>query len=148
MHGERMIEFINIYKSEPCLWKVKSKDYYNKAKRDAAYDKLVAKLKESHPAANKEMVVKKIGSFRGCYRKELKKLQEASKYENKVYEPQLWYFNLLTFLNDQDLSKDSTKAPSESNNAVAPMESNCVSPAKLKQFFINKTIFGTFFSKF
>jgi hypothetical protein len=35
-------EFIEIYQREPCLWKIKSKDYQNRAKKkDAAYARLV-----------------------------------------------------------------------------------------------------------
>jgi len=42
-----MEESIELYQSEYCLWYVKCKDYHDRAKRDAAYKKLVNKLKES-----------------------------------------------------------------------------------------------------
>lgn len=51
-------DFIEIYKSEPCLWKVKDNDYHNRDKRDAAYRKLVNKLKEIEPDANETSVKK------------------------------------------------------------------------------------------
>nr|CAI5829229.1 unnamed protein product [Callosobruchus analis] len=53
-------EFIEIYESELCLWRVKEKDYHNKDKRGAAYDKLLKKLKELEPNSTKDDVVKKI----------------------------------------------------------------------------------------
>ena len=30
-------EFIELFRHEECLWKVKSKDYYNRSKKDASY---------------------------------------------------------------------------------------------------------------
>lgn len=65
-------EFIEIYKSEPCLWRIKCKDYHDRALRDAAYAKLLAKLKESEPDAVKDTVVRKINNLRSNFRKEKK----------------------------------------------------------------------------
>ena len=48
-------EFIEIYKSEPCLWKIKSSEYHDRDRKDAAYRKLVMKLKEIDPDANVEL---------------------------------------------------------------------------------------------
>jgi nitrogen fixation-related uncharacterized protein len=31
-------DFIRSYESQSCLWSIKSKDYHDKAKRDATYD--------------------------------------------------------------------------------------------------------------
>ncbi|KAJ4438834.1 hypothetical protein ANN_14787 [Periplaneta americana] len=42
-----MEEFMDIYKNETCLWKVKCKEYHDRSKKDAAYSKLIYyKLKE------------------------------------------------------------------------------------------------------
>jgi hypothetical protein len=38
--------FIKIYKANPCLWKVKSKEYSDKNKNLLAYEKLAEKLRE------------------------------------------------------------------------------------------------------
>ena len=56
---EILTEFIEIVKSEPCLWKIKSDDYHIRDKRDAAYRKLTAKLREIHPNADDQLVKKK-----------------------------------------------------------------------------------------
>jgi hypothetical protein len=103
-------EFIEIYQSEPCLWKIKSKDYHNRAKKDAAYARLVGKLKEVEPSADKDSVVKKINNIRSNYRKELKKVKASSRSGSgteDIYQPKLWYFTLLTFLNDQEEPRSS-----------------------------------------
>lgn len=65
-------DFIELYKLEPCLWQVKSKEYHDRDKRNAAYAKLVLKLKELEPDATKKSVVRKINSLRSNVRKEKK----------------------------------------------------------------------------
>jgi hypothetical protein len=52
-------EFIRIYQSEQCLWRIKSKEYHDKAKRDAAYQRLQEQLKQIDPSADRDKVVKK-----------------------------------------------------------------------------------------
>jgi hypothetical protein len=37
-------DFIRAYESQSCLWRIKSKDYHDKAKRDAAYDILLKNI--------------------------------------------------------------------------------------------------------
>lgn len=100
MSREFLTEFIDLYRQNECLWKIKSKDYSDKQKKNAAYNILVEKLKEVEPEANKDMIVKKINSMRTCFRKELKKyttsLKTGSGTED-VYKPNLWYFDLLLF---------------------------------------------------
>lgn len=39
-------EFIDLYKSLPALWKIKSKDYSDRNKKNAAYEEMINKLKE------------------------------------------------------------------------------------------------------
>lgn len=65
-------EFIDLYKSYPCLWQIKSKEYHDRQLREAAYKVLIGKLKESEPEANKGIVVKKINNLRSSVRKEKK----------------------------------------------------------------------------
>lgn len=75
------------------------------------YEKLINKLKEKYSDANREMVVKKINTFRTTYRKELKKVEMSEKSgagTDDVYEPTLWYYHILSFLKDQEESAPST----------------------------------------
>lgn len=105
---ERLVlsEFIEIYRSHPCLWKIKSKEYRNKLKKDAAYKLLVEKLREINETANKDDVVKKINSLRSCFRKEYKKAIASWRSDTSTentYIPNLWYFDSLLFLKDQEV---------------------------------------------
>jgi hypothetical protein len=70
-------DFIQAYKSQSCRWHIKSKDYHDKAKRDAAYHILLKKYKLIDPNADKEAVVKKINAFRTNYRREKKNVEES-----------------------------------------------------------------------
>lgn len=67
---EFLAEFIELYKSFPCLWQVKSKDYSDKHKKNLAYEELTKKFREVDSLANKETVSKKINSLRTVYKKE------------------------------------------------------------------------------
>lgn len=102
---EFFTEFIELYKSYPCLWRVKDKDYGNRDKKRIAYEALVKKCKEVDPEATKDYVTKKINSFRTVYRKERKKMKNSTRSgagTEDVYTPTLWYFPMLRFLDDQD----------------------------------------------
>lgn len=108
-------EFIEIYRSHSCLWKIKSKDYMCRDLKNKAYANLVEKMKEIDPEnkvglQDKDSIIKKINSMRTAYRRELKKKKDSIKsgaaVEN-IYTPHLWYFNHLSFLDDQEVPRDS-----------------------------------------
>ncbi|KAF5281638.1 hypothetical protein FQA39_LY17753 [Lamprigera yunnana] len=104
-------EFIATYRSEPCLWRIKSREYHDRDVREAAYDRLITKLKEIEPDANKSSVVKKINNFRSNVRKEKKKRDMSRKSgagTDNVYSPKLWYFDLFDFLGDHDVPSTSS----------------------------------------
>jgi hypothetical protein len=71
-----LLDFIRAYESQSCLWRIKSKDYHDKAKRDAAYDVLLKKNWLLNPNADKEAVVKKMNAFRTNYIREKKHFEE------------------------------------------------------------------------
>jgi len=56
------LEFIELFRQEG-LWKVKSKDYYNRSKKDASYRTLIRKVQEAEPDATRDTVVKKNQQF-------------------------------------------------------------------------------------
>jgi len=58
-----LLEFIELFRQEECLWKVKSKDYYNRSKKDASYGTLIGKVQEVEPDATRDTVVKKNQQF-------------------------------------------------------------------------------------
>jgi hypothetical protein len=115
-----------MYRSNPCLWKVKSKEYMDRDKNDA-YETLVKKRQQVDPTANRDLVTKKNNSFRSTYRKELMKVKKSERSgsgSEEVYVPSLWYFQLLSFLGDQEtpwqtisnLDEDSEKQVSDNSN--------------------------------
>ena len=66
---EFLSEFIELYRSFPCLWKIKSHEYSDRNKKDLAYAELVKKYKEFDPSAERNTVVKKINALRTVYNK-------------------------------------------------------------------------------
>ena len=93
-------EFFELYKNLPSLWCLKHPDYSNREIKANDYNKLAYKLGEVYPDANRELVVRKINTYRTSFRKELQKLREHTRY-GKEYTPTLWYFDNLSFLIDQ-----------------------------------------------
>lgn len=104
-------EFIELYRSFPCLWQVKSAAYSDRNKKNQAYEMLIEKYKEIDTSANKETVTKKINSLRTVYKKEVAKVIASTKSgtgEDDIYKPNLWYFDKLEFLNDPEKVRRST----------------------------------------
>ncbi|KAL4107341.1 hypothetical protein QTP88_017703 [Uroleucon formosanum] len=98
-------EFLLLYQELPELWKIKSEVYKNRNKKNAAYDKMVEKMKEIEPKADRAMVHTKINALRTSYRRELKKVKSSIRSgagTDVIYKPNLWYYNKLDFLRDQE----------------------------------------------
>lgn len=107
---EFISDFLEKYRGFSCLWKIKSKEYTNKNLKNKAYDELVELCKTVYPDANRDFVVKKIQSFRGSFRKELKKVEDSKRSgrsADEVHIPTLWYYHLLEFTIDQELPTES-----------------------------------------
>ncbi|XP_060844662.1 uncharacterized protein LOC132924394 isoform X2 [Rhopalosiphum padi] len=121
------LEFIGLYHTFPELWKVKSEAYKNRIKKDAAYEKLVDKMKEIDPKANRDIVRAKINSLRTSYRRELKKVKSSQKSgagADDIYEPSLWYFNEIDFLRDQETQLQGTSTLDSFDEIVDIVEEN------------------------
>jgi hypothetical protein len=87
-------DFIQAYRSQSCLWRIKSKDYHDKAKRNAAYGILLIKYRLIDPNADKEAVAKKINVFRTNYIREKKNSEEchhSGSGTDEICVPTLWY---------------------------------------------------------
>ncbi|XP_071056913.1 uncharacterized protein [Onthophagus taurus] len=82
-----------------------------------------------------EKVVKKINNLRSAYRKEMKKVIASKRTgagEDEVYIPNLWYYEYLTFLADQEVPRSSC------SNVDTPLEdSEDISEVSVKQLFVN-----------
>ncbi|KAJ8963206.1 hypothetical protein NQ318_018672 [Aromia moschata] len=112
-------DFIEIYRSEPCLWQVKNKYYHDRNKKEAAYAKLVSKLREIEADAARDAVIKRINNLRSAVRKEKKKVDSSKKSgtsPDAIYKPILWYYDLFTFLGDQETPVSSTSNLDDTGN--------------------------------
>jgi hypothetical protein len=75
-----------------------------------AYAVLVNKCQEVERWATKNTAAKTINSFRSVFRKELLKVMKSARSgagADDLYKPSLWYFNLLSFLNDHENPRES-----------------------------------------
>ncbi|XP_026481177.1 uncharacterized protein LOC113387989 [Ctenocephalides felis] len=120
--------FIEIYRNEPCLWQVKSAAYHDKNFKNSAYDKLVEQYKYIEPSANRNLIVKKINSLHTNYKKENKKIDESKRSgagTSEVYEPKLWYFKHLTFLDDDHSVPRAHDSNISGINFDQEIESDC-----------------------
>nr|CAD7433888.1 unnamed protein product [Timema monikensis] len=114
---EFLTRFIEIYKSHPALWKVKSKEYANRNLKNAGYDALVEFYRKVDSKADRDFVAKKIQSLRGSFRKELKKFVKSRKSgasSDDHYVPSLWYFDLLSFTWEHETPSESVDTTMDS----------------------------------
>ncbi|XP_073408526.1 uncharacterized protein [Dendrobates tinctorius] len=120
--------FTEMYRSLPCLWKVKSPDYSNKYKKKVAYEKLVQLYQENHPSetVDEAVIKKKIQALRTVFKKELNKVEKSTRSgagTDEVYVPKLWYYNLLEFTRDQEIPRVmhcSMSLPQEEETVTRP----------------------------
>lgn len=101
-------EFIELYREQRCLWDVKSPNFCNKHLRKESWDCLVQKCKEILPNAEEKCVKAKIDSMRASFRRELKKVtssKSTGKGLDDIYQPSLWYYDLLMFTTDQETAR-------------------------------------------
>ncbi|XP_073411733.1 uncharacterized protein [Dendrobates tinctorius] len=119
-------ELIEMYRSLPCLWKIKSADYNNKYKKKEAYEKLVALFKQHNPSdtVDETVVKKKIQCLRTVYKKALNKVEKSTKSgagTEEVYVPKLWYYDLMAFTRDQEIPRPmALMMPEEEEPEIRP----------------------------
>ena len=98
-------ELIDLYREMPCLWKIKSKPYFNRNLKKLSYKRLIDLLKPHFPEADKEFIQKRIQSLRGTFRKEMHKVTQSKrsgKGAEEIYVPTLWYYEKMLFTLDQE----------------------------------------------
>lgn len=93
---------------------MKCKDNTNKNLKSCAYDNLITHSKSNgYVNATKHFVMKKIQNLRGWFRKEMRTIETSKRTgcgSDDVYEPNLWYFNLLLFTKDQEMPSNSQES--------------------------------------
>ncbi|KAJ8960279.1 hypothetical protein NQ318_004004 [Aromia moschata] len=88
-------------------------------KKEAAYAKLVSKLREIEPDAARDTVIKRINNLRSAVRKEKKKVDPSKKSgtsPDAIYKPIWWYDDLFTFLEDQETPASLTSNLDDAGN--------------------------------
>jgi hypothetical protein len=112
-----LLDFIELFRQEECLWRVKSKDYFNRSKKDSSFQILIGKLQEvESDEKGKKVKKKKNNNLRSAFRKEHKKVlksQVSGAVAEEMYAPRLWYYNQLRFLCDQKAPHSSTSSMQE-----------------------------------
>ncbi|RZF32638.1 hypothetical protein LSTR_LSTR016977, partial [Laodelphax striatellus] len=131
-YGRAVIqEFIALYKKHTCLWKYSSKEYTDRNLKEIAVTELTEKLREVEKNATREMALKKLNSLRTSFRREYKKVEESKRSgtTDDIYEPRLWYYDLLLFIDDQDIPCTGTSVDDreEETEVFSSMEQGNVS---------------------
>ncbi|XP_076659395.1 uncharacterized protein LOC143362815 isoform X1 [Halictus rubicundus] len=119
-----LTEFIQLYRSFPCLWQVRYKGYKDRLLRNRAYDALVLKLREVNPLADKETVIRKINTLRTAFRREYKKVRSSQRMVNNPrlrYRSSLWYYDILKFVAEQN-EAPSTEDDLDMKNPAVPVD--------------------------
>ncbi|EDW01936.1 uncharacterized protein LOC6559368 [Drosophila grimshawi] len=104
-------DFIDEYKSNPCLWKADSVDFRNRIKRQEAYIRLIAVATKHGELYNVERTKQKINNLRCAFRHQLRKYNEVKKKGEKYepYCPKRRYFESLMFLKDEENPEKKSK---------------------------------------
>ncbi|XP_063360053.1 uncharacterized protein LOC134649261 [Cydia amplana] len=110
-------EFLKLYKTFPCLWDQKHMHYANREARDTAYEELLEKYKLYHENGTVVDVKKKIEHMRCAYRRERKKVL-MSRFRGGHYKPHLWYYNLLTFLHEEQEQEEDDEQQEFKNEST------------------------------
>ncbi|KAF0712037.1 MADF domain-containing protein, partial [Aphis craccivora] len=93
-------EFIELYQSKQCLWKISSVEYKNKNLKSVAYNELVEFLKSKGlVSATVKEVKSKIQNIRRMVRKERAKVEASSRSGRGTDD---LYYDLLSFTSDMD----------------------------------------------
>lgn len=86
------------------MWKVKSKDYFNRNKKNAALEKIVGALKKLKPDFSVKQLKQKINVLRTNFNREFKTIEGkkvSGTSTDDIPEPSLWYYNDMYFIKDQ-----------------------------------------------
>lgn len=99
-----IILLITLYRDSPELWKVKSKDYFNQAKKQMAMKKIVDALISFKQDFTVEKLKKKINSLRTNFNKDYKAIESAKRSgasTDDIPKPKSWYYEDMMFIKDQ-----------------------------------------------
>ncbi|KAL7639606.1 UNVERIFIED_CONTAM: hypothetical protein RMT77_010107 [Armadillidium vulgare] len=93
-----LLQCIEVYRSLPALWKVKSDEYKDRDKKAQAWTTLLEVYQEKYPSATEDDVKKRFNSLRTNFRTELKKVLASRKSgtdPDSLYESTKWFYECL-----------------------------------------------------
>ncbi|KAJ8976166.1 hypothetical protein NQ317_002054 [Molorchus minor] len=98
---ERFVkDLITAFREQPVLWDKNNPQHKSRAERTEAYQAITEKCREYFPEADEDFVKEKLDSLRSTFRRERHKVLKSKAMTAKpedVYNPSLWYYNLLLF---------------------------------------------------
>ncbi|KAF5281591.1 hypothetical protein FQA39_LY17763 [Lamprigera yunnana] len=107
---EEVICLIEEYRKWPNLYTVKSVNCKNRNLRKTALESIENSLKKSKPNITSTEIQNKFQSLKQNALKEYKKWKNSYKSgagEDKVYEPSLWYFQIISFVIADNVPRES-----------------------------------------
>ncbi|KAG8270524.1 hypothetical protein J6590_084011 [Homalodisca vitripennis] len=98
-------------------------DYANKHMRNDAYAELLEFCKEKYSTATKNFVLKKIHGLRCSFRRELKMVLDSQRKTGSsaddVYVPNLWYYELLSFIANSETPRQGKSSLSKDTRTTS-----------------------------
>lgn len=93
---DRIIKFLDIFKTYPCLWDTSDPNYNKRDMRESAMKQLLEDMKvQEFGIISKDALKTKIKSLKDCYRIELNKVKKSMKSgagTENLYKPKLGWF--------------------------------------------------------
>ncbi|XP_004536391.1 uncharacterized protein LOC101461948 [Ceratitis capitata] len=127
-HSEVM-ELICMYRQYECLWNCHSPDYKQQDMKKSAWIEL-----SNHFEKEVDEVKKKIKHLRNSYTAEKKKVDKIKSLSGKAYEPRLYYYNQMTFLDPviilRVFDQDNIDDPLAENKSLSSNNDRIVSTRK------------------
>ncbi|XP_075071741.1 uncharacterized protein LOC142160730 isoform X2 [Mixophyes fleayi] len=130
---EFMTDFIETYRAHPCLWKIKSKEYSNSQMCNVAMQELVKTCLPHYPGANLQWAKGIMQNLQTVFKKELNNIEASEKSgaaAEDVYVPKLWYFDLLPFIRENEITRQSTcSLHTDSSSSTDDVQSDDLPPS-------------------
>lgn len=125
-------ELLLLYQQWPILYDPKNKDYLNKIKRNNALESVQNKFKKNKPDISIPEIKTKIKTLRSQFIKERNKEKNSKKSgagTEDLYEPSLWCYDQLQFLNPNanDVLGDSNLSLVKKHWLISSLRSTLVS---------------------
>ncbi|KAG5873300.1 hypothetical protein JTB14_008966 [Gonioctena quinquepunctata] len=102
---DQAVRLIELYENHPCLYNAKSKNYHNRNLKAKALTEISDGLKELFPDKpfTEALIKAKIHTLRSQFMSELnkiKKTEASGASPDDIYQPKLWCYQSLQFLED------------------------------------------------